>query len=277
MAAQTAHQPVSGRIKAYLLGWGILAACGLAYLGSLAWQPELLFATPGPAQVAEPDPGLRAATRALAEIGTVRRTIGEMQKDLGHVRDSLEQREARERELHARVSQVEERLANPPVASLEPEAPSRHKVVEKGKADRKTSEYRSPRIISVPPTAEAAPTPPAAKREAIETGSIDAPAAPIVFGEPVVTPANRRPYAVQLAAGPSLDAIKLSWIVLLERHGAALGNLQPHVVPPKADGTGRYRLMAGPLPSKADADKVCEQLGTGRKGCFATQLLGEPL
>jgi hypothetical protein len=99
----------------------------------------------------------------------------------------------------------------------------------------------------------------------------------ISFGEPVVTPSKAATYGVQLAAGPSLDALRQSWSVLLERHTTALGPLQPHVVAPRADGTGSYRLVAGPLPSKADADKLCAKLGVGRQGCFATPFVGQPL
>ena len=80
MAAHAVHHPKSGRfVKAYLLTWGLMATGALAYLGSLAWQPELL-ATPPPTQVSqalEPDPLLATATKALAEIGTVQRSVGE--------------------------------------------------------------------------------------------------------------------------------------------------------------------------------------------------------
>jgi hypothetical protein len=47
-------------------------------------------------------------------------------------------------------------------------------------------------------------------------------------------------------------------------------------VPPRAEG-GPYRLLAGPLPSKADAEKVCADMGVGRKGCFSTGYIGQPL
>ena len=38
-----------------------------------------------------------------------------------------------------------------------------------------------------------------------------------------------------------------------------------------------YRLVAGPLASKADADKVCADIGLTRNDCFATTVLGKPL
>src|SRR5262249_9639585 len=120
--------------------------------------------------------------------------------------------------------------------------------------------------------ANAAPPEPAAP--GIETSSIRGPSAAITFGEPVVTP-SRSAYGVQLAAGPSLDAMRLSWTVLRERHGAVLAALTPRVVAPR--GEGPYRLVAGPLPTRAEADKVCADLGVGRQGCFATSFMGEPL
>ncbi len=90
-----------------------------------------------------------------------------------------------------------------------------------------------------------------------------------------MTPA-RQSFAVQLAAGPSLDALRLSWSLLRERHAGALGTLQPRFVPPRTDG-GPYRLLAGPFQSKAEADKACTDMGVSRKSCFPTAYIGQPL
>jgi hypothetical protein len=115
---------------------------------------------------------------------------------------------------------------------------------------------------------------PAAAQPKLETGSIPPSPSNITFGEPQVTPAQ--PYAVQLASGPSLDALRMSWLALRDQHGTALGSLQPRYVAPRG-GTGTYRLLVGPLASKADADKVCANLRLTRNDCFATTLLGKPL
>jgi hypothetical protein len=119
--------------------------------------------------------------------------------------------------------------------------------------------------VNIPPP----PSPP------IETGSIP-PKAEIVFGEPVVTRASGPEMAVQLAAGPSLQSVRQSWELLSGRHGGTLGTLKPRVVAPRGEG-GVYRLLAGPLPTKADAERICSQLGVGAKACFATQYAGTPL
>ena len=303
MAAHAVHHPRSGRfVKAYLLTWGLLATGALTYLGSLAWQPELL-ATPPPrtlvtAAEPEPDPVMRTANKALAEIGTVQRSVGEIQRDVRQLKETVEQHETQGKVVRSRLTALEERTTAPevPVAAAAPTPPpaANQKAAEKArkldaaKANVKTAEPRpTTRVITTiegpKPANEVAPAP-------IETGSIAQ--APIVFGNAVVTtapasvvtttsvapptPAAPSRYAVQLGAGPSLDALRLTWSLLAERHGAALASLQPHFVAPRNAG-GPYRLVAGPLPNKAEADKVCVEMAVGRNGCFATTFIGEPL
>jgi hypothetical protein len=298
MAVQAVHHAPSGRfIRAYLLTWGLLAAGGLTYLASLAWHPDLLSG-PQRQQIAQPDPGMQAANKALAEIGTVRKVVTDIQKDLGRLKDTVDQREVEEKAAQARLAVLEERVttmaaAPMPVAIAEPPASV---AAKQRPADRRQAAAESPRaatrIITVTEAPKAAASPPkpeepaqveapkveAPKIEApkIETGSIASPQATIVFGAPEVTPAQQPTFAVQLAAGPSLDALRLSWSLLLERHGAALSALQPRFVPPR-NGGGPYRLVAGPFTSKGDADKVCAAMGVGRNGCFSTAYAGEPL
>ena len=281
MAAQAAHRAPSGRfIRAYLLTWGLLAAGGLTYLASLAWHPELFSS---PQRAAEPNVAQQTANRALAEVGSVRRTITEIQGDIGRLKGSVDQREAEGREAQARLAALEERvttLAAPSVAEAPPQPQSRLRSLEKPKQAVENKAPEAPRvatrIISVIDQPKgSAPAPESKPAETrIETGSIVAPA-PITFGEAEVTPAKQA-FAVQLAAGPSLDALRLSWNLLRERHGSALASLQPRFVAPRAEG-GPYRLLAGPLPTKVDADKVCAELAAGKKSCFSTPYVGEPL
>jgi hypothetical protein len=303
MAAHAVHHSRSGRfVKAYLLTWGILATGALTYLGSLAWQPELLATPPPRTQVAEPepDPALRTANKALAEVGTVQRSVGEIRRDVRQLKETVEQHEAQGKVIQSRLSALEDRATAPDVpmaAAIPPAATPSSKAAEKARKAEATAKahVRTPaepitttRVVTTiegptKPAAEAAPA-------QIETGSIAQ--LPITFGDAVVTtttnnavvatatppvaPAAPSTYAVQLGAGPSLDALRLSWSMLVERHGAALASLQPRFVAPRNAG-GPYRLVAGPLPSKAEAEKVCAEMGVGRNGCFSTQLAGEPL
>lgn len=276
MAAQPVQYARSARfISAYLAFWGLMAAGGLTYLGSLAWQTDFVAPQPLP-QVSEGEQALRAATRALTELSTVRRTVADVQKDVGRVKEAVDQQESKTKESQARISALEERVTSIAATAAAP-PPAQQKLSEKARAraaDRAAA--RSPRIINVGEAAPkaAAPTPDAAPK--IETGSIAPSAAdPIVFGAPVVTRTTSS-FAVQLGASPSLESLKTQWGQLLAQHGDVLAALEPRYVPPRAAG-GSYRLMAGPLPTRADADKICAGMGVSRNQCFSTTFIGQRL
>jgi hypothetical protein len=260
----------------YLFTWGLLAAGGLAYLASLAWQPELLAHLGGP-DVAEDSPGVQLANRALSEVAGVRRTLGEVQRDLGQVHSSLTEHDAQDKLAQSRLAALEERMAAAPATAPTGEAPAQEKAAEKVAEKPKPDKSRKAAARLSQRAAQPVPAPSSRDTAGIETGSITGDTPPITFGAPVVTPSKPAVYAVQLAASPSLDAIRQSWSLLRDQHSAALGPLQPHVVAPHATGSGNYRLVAGPLPTKADADRVCAALAVGRQGCFATVFSGSPL
>ncbi len=282
----------SGRfIRYYLLTWGLLAAVGLTYLASLAWHVDLQLLPQRQQQqaaqpVIDPEEGLRAANKALAQIDRVQHTVGEVQKDLVRVKETIDQRDAQDRESQSRLAALEERVSTlatpppPPVVMTPPTAKQKAADKAKAAAEKRASEQRATaRIISVVEEPKPEPSVPAASDPAppkLETGSIPvAPPAAITFGEPEVTPV-RQAYAVQLATGPSLDALRMNWLALRDQHGDALASLQPRYVAPR-NGAGPYRLVAGPLTSKADADKVCAEMSLSRDTCFATSALGQPL
>ena len=266
-----APTPARGYIRIYLLSWGVLASAGLGYLGSLAWQPDLFRATPAPPP-AEVEEGLRLANHALSEVGNARREIGEVRQDLGELRAAVAEHAEQDKRVETRVFALEERIATPPVAPAA--SPAADKVVEKEKA-KADKAHKTAAAHPLQRASEPQPAPAHQDAAPLATGSIGSP--PITFGAPVVTPSPAPPYAVQLAAGPSLEAIRQSWSQLRERHAASLAALEPHFVPPRADGTGHFRLVAGPLPTRADAERLCTELGVGRQGCFATTFVGQPL
>ena len=297
-------QPIrsQGFIKVYLLIWGLLALGALGYLAALAFPTQQ---HPRP-QTSEPDQGIRAVTRALANVDSIQR---EMRRDLNQLKDTVAEREVQEKATTARLTGLEERVATwETTYQAAAAAPAAAKSKAADKAPRKAPEPRAQARVT---SAGAEGTPGAApaggaESPPLETGSIvttqppiirppgapsqavgpqqvatsqpAAPQATITFGDPVVTASAPQGgvFAVQIAAGPSLSALKLSWGILMERHGTALAPLQPRVVAPKTEG-GPYRLLAGPLPNRADAERVCEEMRVGRSGCFATAYVGDPL
>jgi hypothetical protein len=264
--------------------WGLLAVGGFGYLVSLVWHGETKTAAPTHQQAAaEPDASMRTATRALAEIGAVRRNVGELQSEVGQLKETVGKAEDDGKAVQSRLSALEERVTSMSVQAAAPEPPVKQKVSEThkpatdraqrvaaGKASKTGDTRATTRTVAdaAAPGAKAAGTP-----AIIETSSIAH--EPIKFGEAVVMPAPQI-FAVQLASGPSLDSLRVSWSSLLERYGSELATLQPRYLPPRIAG-GTYRLVAGPLASAAEAERICIELQAQRTSCLSTPFAGEPL
>jgi hypothetical protein len=285
MAAQALATAPSGRLlKVYLLTWGLFAVAALAYLAVLAWRPDMLFASAQRSLAAEPDPALRVATQALADLGGVRRSVSEIQNDVGQLKEGLEQHDQTEKGLEQRLTVLEERVATLPTLLTKPKASD--KSSDKAQAQPRTQQ--APRVIAAPeagPAESASPaqseTPPAGIVASSLPAAGAAQSAPAIeFGAAVVkqasTPTASTLFAVQLGAGPSVNGLKARWKEITEKHGSALASLEARYVKPKTAG-GPYRLLAGPLSTKADAERVCTEMSASRRECFAATFIGEPL
>jgi hypothetical protein len=98
---------------------------------------------------------------------------------------------------------------------------------------------------------------------------------PIAFG-PALVKSAPKPFGVQLGSGPSLESIRLSWSLLAEQHGDAIGRLQPHFTATGTPAAGQtFDLVAGPIKTVADAKKICKALAARGTDCKVTASLGE--
>lgn len=287
MAAPATHPARSRRfIKIYLVAWAVLAIGALAYLTFLAFpQSPQQVAQRAPAADAEAGPTLRAVARSLAEMGVaVRRGFADVQKDVTHLKEVMVDQDGKTKATETRLNSLEERVAtieatrspaspSPKAKTVDPKA----KALDKSPPPSKTSDARvTPHVINAPPpSSPPRENPTAAAQDApLETGSI-AKSREVVFGDPVVTPTSAAPFGVQLAASPTLDGLRQRWEQLVDQHGS-LATLQPRIVQPRGGG-GPYRLVAGPIESKADADRLCADMRVARTSCFATPYSGSPL
>ena len=291
MAVVELNEAPSRRLfRAYMAMWGVAAIVAVGYLGTLAWQPEQL--APSQPKMAEPEPGIRAATMALAEVDTVRQAVDSLQRDVGDLKGSVEQRSDHDKTLQSRVAALEERVASLPssvttttpanVSSAKPKGPeakgNEPKAVERvepkavEKVEAKAVEKPQAKAPAKGAGQKTGSTPASGSKTSIETGSITQPQ--IVFGEAVVTRAEQL-YAVQLDTATSLDALRARWGLLVERNGSTLAALQPRYVAPSKGGP--YRLLAGPLTSPAAARDICAELRAQLPFCNTTDFAGEPL
>ncbi|HPG89828.1 MAG TPA: SPOR domain-containing protein, partial [Hyphomicrobium sp.] len=82
------------------------------------------------------------------------------------------------------------------------------------------------------------------------------------FDTAIVKPA-KQPIGVKVSTGASVDSLRLIWSLLNERHGDALEKLEPRYTTAGDAMNPTFDLVAGPIPTKADAQKICQTL-TGR-------------
>jgi hypothetical protein len=285
MAVMELNETPSRRLfRAYMAMWGMAAIVAVGYLGTLAWQPDQL--APTQPKVAEPEPGIRAGVKALAEVGTVRQAVDSLQRDVGDLKDSVEQRSDHDKTLQSRVAALEERVASLP-SSVTTTTPANVSAVKPKGPEPKVAEKVEPKAVekAEPKTVDKAQAKAPGKgtaqksgstngsKTSIETGSIAQPE--IVFGEAIVTKAEEL-FAVQLDTATSLDALRMRWGLLVERYGSTLATLQPRYIAPSNKG-GPYRLLAGPLTSTTAAREICGELRAQLPFCNTTDFGGEPL
>lgn len=98
----------------------------------------------------------------------------------------------------------------------------------------------------------------------------------IDLGTPVVTAAAKT-VGVQISSGASVDSLRLSWSLLADRHSDALRNLEARYVARGDVDSPTYDLIAGPIKSKSDAQRVCKALAAKNVPCKVGDFLGEAL
>lgn len=288
----------------YALGWVSCAGLAMIYLVLMAAKPELLTGFgAGRRSVAEAGEP-RSVARLAEEMQLLRKTVSDMQLNVAHLRTSAASLQESDAAMATRLVALEQRttpasttaasvtnVIDQPVAkaaatakaeriAAQPAAPPAAKpaaaaappaAVQQVAAVAPPAVTTRPNIINVATPAAAAPQAPSSP---IATGSI-APAT-VAFGAPVVTAAAEQPVALRLGSGPSLDALRLSWSLLSERHGGVIKDYAPRVAPSAADASS-FELLAGPVATVAEAKRVCAQLKARRVACSVGALEGDNL
>jgi hypothetical protein len=135
----------------------------------------------------------------------------------------------------------------------------------------------TPKIVTE--TASAASEPPAEEKTA------EVPMPPVrVAAAPASEPAAEPPssakieFGVDLGAASSMEALRMHWAAVKANYGPLLAGLHPLVSEhPKQPSGAIYRLVAGPLPSAAEAAKLCARFPVTRTGCRPAKFDGAEL
>lgn len=130
------------------------------------------------------------------------------------------------------------------------------------------------RPVGTPKVRVAAPTKPAA----VNPNPKKVASAPISFGVAEVHVAKPAT-GIGLSSGPSVASLRLSWEYLRNEHASILAGLHPRFALRRDTGAGGpvYRLIAGPVESRAEAEQICRLLRAKSVACAASDFVGQPL
>lgn len=283
----------------YVVAWLLLGAIATGYLAVLAAKPDALASLVRSSATGSDGHKFAALQRSVAALET----------DVGALKSSAKTFDQREKTLSERVSAIEGRIGGFASATPLPQvqgpaqttaASSAQGAVSAGASAPATQTATAVippadrrgamRIIAaVPPPAEVKSEPKVEPKRAVAvTGIPLPPSAPNVATLPTVQAASpiqtgalpepqnapTRMMAVRLASGPSVDALRLHWSVLTERHKASLKTLEPRYT---GNDATSFQLIAGPVANAAEAQRLCQSLRSRGVSCQPAEFGGDAL
>jgi hypothetical protein len=100
---------------------------------------------------------------------------------------------------------------------------------------------------------------------------------PIVKPELAPEPTSKMEYGIDLGSGLNLDQLRQRWLAVKANYGPLLSGLHPIAMQDQRARHAPLRLVAGPLPTVADAVHLCARFATARAACRPTKFNGENL
>jgi hypothetical protein len=276
----------------YVLIWAALAAVSLVYLGLLAAQPTMVAGMlgAGSQKTAESEADTsqqQAIGEAVAEVRSLRDTIDLFRNELVEIRAQVSNQTETARDIANRVATLEtdpaelQRLAKDATAKNAAQV----KAAKTAEAEAHKAEAAQKLAAEKAAAAQAKKTAAAKQPPGLETGSVAQPAAgAITFGPPTITPAALPPapnpgklIGVQIATGPSVDSLRLSWTLLNERHGESFRALEPRYTTDISGSEQTFDLIVGPLANADEARRLCQELALKATPCTISRFTGDSL
>jgi hypothetical protein len=227
----------SGPSRAYVAIWAGLAGLSMGYLAVLTVQPDVLTAMGVPIIAADPETnqGQRLTAKLASDLQTVQQSLADLQGEVTALRSSAPLVIKAE----ARASAVWPLDQGPELRLADPR--------------------------SVDPKLQGRMTPLDGTRVA---GMVITQASP-----PPEPAAPSGPLGLELVTGPSVDALRLNWVLLSDRHGAALKSLEARFI--GGGPNSAFQLLAGPVASAEAGAQLCEQFRAKGTPCRVGQFQGQ--
>ena len=122
--------------------------------------------------------------------------------------------------------------------------------------------------------------PPAAetKTEAVPLPPVRVAAAPASEPAAEPPPPAKLEYGIDLGGAASIEVLRIHWAAMKANYGPLLAGLHPLASQYPKHPTGvTYRVVAGPLPTAAEAAKLCARFPVTRTGCHPAKFSGVQL
>lgn len=278
----------------YVVVWSMFGALSFGFLMVLGLAPEWLDDLRPAATFSDPqsNQGQRAAARMAADIGELKDSVAQVHLELAKIKTDVAMQGAQQKSVADQLTSLEARISGSlPAAALETSSPAVEAVKpsptdDGGDRSAIKSPVKTLKVINANPAAGAA----------LETGSVSGQtthqatqmktAKPQVATDQgdqmaafdtAITKTTPGPVGIKISTGASVDTLRLSWGLLSEKHRDALDNLEPRYTEGGDASNPTYDLVAGPVPSRADAVRICKTLTQRGVACTVGGFSGEAL
>lgn len=255
--------------RLYVGGWSIMALLAAGYLGVLAARPDLVEGSSG-----RLDAGAGGGRQALIigplgsdEARRLETAVLALREEMSALRTTMARQDDTEQAIAARLAALEAHRPGDGSRPITTSSVGRAQPLPAATPD----DRRLPGQLIDGHVGEPVAT---------QDTSVPLKSTPVMFGPAEVATAKPEPPAplgVQIATGPSADALRISWMLLSERHKPVLKDLEPRFVQSTSGSGPAYRLIVGPFNGQASVNRVCSALKSRRVPCGVTKYSGEPL
>ncbi len=236
--------------------------------------PQAAPARPAPAALVVTGPApvndvlVREAQLDNTELGRIRRLeagLAQMQQQFDTLKPTIERLVAIEGDLNELVSQLF-KLADQPSASPAPPAAAARAVTTA------PAPAGGAPLSILPPGAQ---RPPAQVAAATQPAAATPPAPVAAAAAALATPAAGNSFALHLASYRQIATAQAGWQELLKAMPTALSGLKPNTSVFENGAAGKYyRLEAGPIASRTDADNRCKTIKATGQFCTVVSFAG---
>lgn len=274
--------------SSYAALWSMLGAFGLSYLGVAIFEPSWLGdLTPNSAHTERERAETESAVMKLtADVDGMKSSMTKLQLDVSSVKADVATQGQQTQNLGTQLTALEDkiRLGQTPVATATPAVPSGTDDVALGTPDGAAADAEQQpetRIINAASdkshsivTGSVDKRPEAAKSKSKSAGASDG---SISFGPAVVKRAAAKPIGIEIASNSTVAGLRSSWSELAAQHHDKLRKLKARYTTNGDPVNPNFNLVAGPIRTKAEAERLCKDLQAQAVSCAVGDFTGNAL